>query len=99
MWNGTLVGMLKEWLSKADTLKPLYTIVVDKEAWANKEPIWASEVLRRFRSDYGALLTALRKGTRKVGRRLLHSGSGVRWSRGSDARPLRLTIELNPCAP
>jgi hypothetical protein len=28
VWNGTLAGMLKEWLSKADTLKPLYTIVV-----------------------------------------------------------------------
>ena len=31
-----MARMLKEWLSKADTLKPLYTIVVDKDAWTNK---------------------------------------------------------------
>jgi hypothetical protein len=28
--------MLKEWLSKADTLKPLYTLAVDKDAGTDK---------------------------------------------------------------
>jgi hypothetical protein len=36
VWNGTLAGMLKEWLSKADTLKPLYTIVIDKNVGTDK---------------------------------------------------------------
>jgi hypothetical protein len=36
VWNGALARMLKEWLSKADTLKPLYTIVIDKNVGTDK---------------------------------------------------------------
>ena len=40
VWNGTFVGMLKEWLSKADTLKPLSTRTLGPTKQFSTTAIW-----------------------------------------------------------
>jgi hypothetical protein len=49
-WNGSLAGMLREWLSKPEAIQGLYTIIVRGDAGTGRFP---SEAISRSLNSNG----------------------------------------------